>query len=168
VLIRVTPKHKKSITQEVQLYNVPVDQSGHRSVAVSETYRWGHGYREGDDMNWPYIWQGDQIYCDSTIGPGADLDDLCSVDFNYDGEWTDEQKEDFEDKWYNGDSNDDDGRSGMAWLFDYQGEWNVEEENLIINGPYKFDVIDKDEYGKIYIEDWQPPVEESTEEKDNG
>jgi len=87
-LVRITPKHKKSITQEVQLYNVPIDQPGYRFVIVQETYRWGYGYREGDDMNWPYAWKGDQLYCDSTIGHGAELDDLCFVTFDYSRDWT--------------------------------------------------------------------------------
>lgn len=168
VLVRVTPKDKKSITQEVQLYNVPANQPGHRFVIVNETYRWGYGYREGDDMNWAWVWNTNQQYCDPNIGHGAELDDLCSVTFDYDGDWTDEQKEDFENKWYNGDPDDDDGRTGLGWIYDYQDTWQIEEENLIVNGPFKYDVIDKDEYGKVYIEDWQPPREESTEEKSNG
>jgi hypothetical protein len=168
VLVRITPQHKKSITQEVQLYNVPSDQPGYRFVIVQETYRWGYGYREGDDMNYPYAWKGDQLYCDSTIGHGAELDDLCSVTFDYSRDWTDEEKAEFEEFWYNGDPEDDDGRTGLGWIYDYQDKWNIEEENLIIDGPFKFDVVDKDDYGKIYIEDWQPPQEESTEEKDNG
>ena len=165
VVVRLTPKYKKSITQEVQLYNVPVDQPDHRFVIVNETYRWGYGYREGDDMNWPYIWNTDQHQCDSTIGHGAELDDLCSITFDYDGAWTDEQKAEFEDRWYNGDPEDDDGRSGMAWLYDYQDHWQIEEENLYIDGPVKYDVMDKHDYGKIYIEDWQPP---KPEEQQNG
>jgi len=168
VLVRVTPKDKKSITQNVQLYNVPANQPGHRFVEVNETYRWGYGYREGDDMNWAWVWNTNQQYCDPTMGHGAELDDLCSVTFDYDGDWTDEMKEDFENKWYNGDPDDDDGRTGLGWIYDYQDTWQIEEENLIINGPFKFDVMDKDDYGKIYIEDWQPPKEESTEEKSNG
>jgi hypothetical protein len=167
VVVRITPLHKKSITQMVQLYNVPVGQPGHRFVEVNETYRFGYGYREGDDMNYPYAWNGDTLYCDSTIGHGAELDDLCSVDFNYDGDWTDEQKEDFEDKWYNGDPEDNDGRSGLGWVYDYQDTWQIEDEQLLVDGPFKFDVMDKTHYNKIYIENWQPPKENNEEENKN-
>ena len=164
VLVRITPVNKKSITQEVQLYNVPINQPGYRSVIVQETYRWGYGYREGDDMVWPYAWKGDQLYCDSTIGHGAELDDLCSVTFDYSRDWTEEEKAEFEEFWYNGDPDDKDGRTGLGWVYDYQDKWNIEEENLIIDGPFKFDVMDKDEYDKIYIEDWQPPKTEDVAE----
>src|SRR5210317_1341587 len=68
VLIRITPQHKKSITQEVQLYNVPANEPGHRFVIVQETYRWGYGYKEGDDMNWPNQFKTNQHYCAVTIG----------------------------------------------------------------------------------------------------
>lgn len=166
VLVRVTPKDKKSIIQEVQLYNVPNNQPGHRFVIVQEHYRWGYGYREGDDMNIPLTWRSDRMYFDNTVGHGAELDDLCLVTFDYDGDWTDEQKEDFEDKWHNGDPDDDDKRSGLGWVYDYQNTWKIEEENLIIIGPFKFDVVDKSEYNKIYIEDWQPPKEVEQKNKE--
>jgi len=163
VVVRITPLDKKSISQSIQLYNVPVDRPEHRFVEVNETYRWGYGYREGDDINWP-TWNTDQHHCDDTVGHGAELDDLCSVTFDYDGAWTDEQKEDFEDKWYNGDPEDDDGRSGMGWLYDYQMTWQVEDEQLIINGPVRYDVMDRTEYNKVYIEDWKPQTEEKEDE----
>jgi hypothetical protein len=161
VVVRITPQHKKSITQMIQLYNVPVGEPGHRFVEVNETYRWGYGYKEGDDMNWPYQWRTNQHYCDPSIGHGAELDDLCSVWFDFDGNWTDEQKEDFEDKWYNGDPNDDDGRCGMGWVYDYQDTWQIEDEQLIVDGPFKYDIIDKTQYNKIYIENWQPTKEKT-------
>lgn len=161
VVVRITPQHKKSIAQEVELYNVPANEPGHRFVVVNEMYRWGYGYKEGDDMNWPFQWKTDRHLCDNTIGHGAELDDLCSVTFNYDGDWTEEQKAEFEDKWYNGDPDDDDGRSGMAWLYDYQDYWQIEDENLIIDGPFRYDVMDKTNYNKIYIEDWKPTTEEA-------
>lgn len=37
VFVRLTPKNKKSITQMIQLYNVPVNEPGHRFVEVRET-----------------------------------------------------------------------------------------------------------------------------------
>src|SRR6056300_1243860 len=168
VFIRLTPLSKKSITQMIQLYNVPINKPGHRSVEVRETYRWGCGFREGDDLNWPSLLmpQNGITHCDPYVGHGNELDDLCGVWFDYEGEWTDEEKEAFEDNWYNGDVNDDDGRSGMAWLMDNQDTWNVEDENIIIDGEVediKYDIVSKKEYNKVFIEDYKP-----TKEDDNG
>ena len=163
VVVRITPLHKKSITQMVQLYDIPNDPN-QKFVEINETYRWGYGYKEGDDMNYDYNWRGDTIYCDSQIGHGAELDDLCSVWFDYEGPWTDEEKQQFEETWENGDPEDPDGRSGFGWLYDWNEKWQIEDEELIVNGPFKFDVIDKDHYDKIYIEDWKPQ-EENNETK---
>lgn len=165
VYIRLTPKRKKSITQMIQLYNVPVNQPDHRFVEIRETYRFGVGYKEGTDLDYPLLLlpQGGETYCDPQVGHGADLDDLCSVWFDYDGAWTEEQKSDFEDKWYNGDPNDDDGRSGMGWVYDYQDTWQIEDEQLIIDGhvdDIKFDIVSKTEYNKVYIEDYKPYVKD--------
>jgi len=35
---------------------------------------------------------------------------------------------------------------------------------LIIDGPFKYDIIDKTQYNKIYIENWQPPKTEDDKE----
>ena len=55
VYVRLTPKRKKSITQMIQLYNVPGDQPDHRFVEVRETYRWGVGYHEGENLSLIHI-----------------------------------------------------------------------------------------------------------------
>ena len=110
--------------------------------------------------------QGGETYCDPQIGHGADLDDLVSVWFDYDGEWTAEQKQDFEDKWHNGDPEDDSGRSGMGWIYDYQDTWQIEDDQLIIDGEVddiKYDIVSRKEYNKVFIEDYKPKKEE-----DNG
>ena len=60
-----------------------------------------------------------------------------------------------------GDPNDDDGRSGMAWVHDYQDEWKIEDEQIIVLGPVQIDIVDKKEYGKIHIEDYKPTTEEN-------
>lgn len=57
-----------------------------------------------------------------------------------------------------------DGRSGMAWVHDYQDHWQIEDDQIIVLGPVQFDIMDKTDYNKIYIEDYQP----TTEEADNG
>ena len=167
VWIRLTPQSKKSITHMIQVYDKPNDPK-QKFVEIRETYRWGQAYMDGSNLDWPNLLmpQQGQTYCNPEDGHGNELDDLCGVWFDYDGEWTDEDKEAFEDKWYNGDPADDDGRSGMAWLMDYQDTWNVEDENIIIDGEVediKYDIVSKKEYNKVFIEDYKP-----TKEDDNG
>jgi len=161
VFVQITPLEKKNVTSMIQLYDIPNDPQ-QKFVEVNETYRWGYGYKEGDDMNWSHNFKS-PIYCDATIGHGAELDDLCSITFDYEGPWTDKDKEEFEDRWYNGDPDDDDGRSGFAWIYDVQDKWKIEDEQLIIHGPCKFDIVDIKDHNKVYVEDWKP-----IEEKNNG
>jgi len=167
VWIRLTPKVKKSITHVIELYDKPNDPK-QKFVTISETYRWGQAYMDGSNLDWPNLLMPNQAetYCNPDDGDGNEFDDLVGVWFDYDGEWTDEEQKDFEDKWYNGDPDDDDGRSGMGWLMDYQEKWNVEDENVIINGEVddiKYDIVSKKEYNKVFIEDYKPKKED-----DNG
>jgi hypothetical protein len=146
VYIRLTPKNKKSVNMMIQLYNVPVNEPGHRFVQVNEMYRWGYGYMEGDTLDYPNLIlpQNGQTYCDPTVGHGSDLDDLCAVDF-----------------WYNGDPDDDDGRSGLGWVYDYQDTWQIEDEQIIIDRDVKYDIVSKTEYNKVFIEDYKPDIDEN-------
>jgi hypothetical protein len=161
VVVRVKPLEKKSVIQMIQLYDkVGEDQ---RFVEVNETYRWGFGYLDGDSLEWEGNFQGAEFHCSPEVGHGADLDDLVAVDFDYGGPWTEEQKEEFEDRWYNGDPADDDGRSGMGWVHDWQTEWQIEDDSIIVMGPVQFDVVSKTEYNKVFIEDYKP-----NKETDNG
>ena len=164
VLIKVKPQHKKSVDLVYDLYDKPVNDPDHRFVTITETYRWGEGYLPGYILDYPDTFDQKMLDFDPNIGHGNELDDLCSITFNYDGNWNDQQKSEFEDKWYNGDNDDDDGRSGASWLYDVQDQWQIETETLYIHRPYRFDIVDKEEYNKIYVEDYQP----TTEEKHNG
>jgi hypothetical protein len=160
VLVRITPLQKKSIAHSIMVYGI---NDKDKTVDINEMYRWGVGYREGMELDYPELLTGDYFSCDPYLGHGSDLDDLCSVDFSYNGEWSDEEKQDFEDKWYNGDPDDDDGRSGMGWLMDWQDQWEVEQEEITINGPVRLDIVDRAEYNKVFIEDYKP-----NKEADNG
>lgn len=154
VFIRITPLHKKSISQTIQLYDIPNDPS-QRFVEVTETYRWGYGYLEGEDLNWQNTLSSNFFHCDPMIGHGAELDDLISVVFEYDGPWTDEEKQNFETLWENGDPDDPDGRNGFGWAYDWTEDWQIEDDFLEISGPVKLDIVDKTDYNKVYIEDYK-------------
>ena len=168
VWIRLTPKRKKSITHMIKVYDIPNDPK-QKFVEIRETYRSGQAYMDVSNLDYPSLFlmpQQGHTYCNPEDGHGNELDDLCGVWFDYDGDWANEDKEAFEDKWYNGDPADDDGRSGMAWLMDYQDTWNVEDENIIIDGAVediKYDIVSKKEYNKVFIEDYK-----LTKEDDNG
>ena len=166
VLLRVRPQHKKSVEMVYELYDKPANQPDHRFVTVTEVYRWGEGYAEGDRLDRAQDFVNNNLLdFDITVGHGPELDDLIAIYYDYSGdhEWTEEEKRQFQGRWENGEPDDEDGRSGASWLYDVQDEWQVEIETLYIHGPYRLDIVDKDEYNKVYIEDYKP-----TEEDNNG
>ena len=89
VLVRITPLQKKSIAHSIMVYGI---NDKDKTVDINEMYRWGVGYREGMELDYPELLTGDYFSCDPYLGHGSDLDDLCSVDFSYNGEWSDEEK----------------------------------------------------------------------------
>ena len=146
-LYRITPVDKKSIYAVYDVYKTD-DNGDTRGFTVRELYRWGQGFRELDE---PVYAEDKWIICDPGIGWGSELDDGISTDFEYDGEWTDEEKEELENFWYEGDPDDEFGRSGAAWLYDFS-DWEVEEDYIEILGPFKVDIVDEDDYNNIIEE----------------
>lgn len=146
-LYRITPVDKKSIYAVYDVYKT--DEEGNtRGFVVRELYRWGQGFRELDE---PIHAEDTCIICSTQIGWGAELDDTISIDFEFDDDFTDEEKEEIENLWFNGDPDDPDGRTNAAWLYDYS-DWEVEDDYIEIFGPFKVDIIDEEDYNVIIEE----------------
>jgi hypothetical protein len=146
-LYRIKPVDKKSIYAVYDVYKT--DEDGNiRGFVVRELYRWGQGFRELDE---PVYAENVAIIVNPNLGWGCELDDTVSIDFEYDGEWTDEEKEELEKVWCDGDPEDPDGRCGAAWLYDYS-DWEVEDDYVEILGPFQVDIVDEDEYNVIIEE----------------
>ena len=142
VLYRIKPVDKKSIEITYDVYK----QREHGTIvgwSVTELYRWGQGFVE-DETDLPYI-ESKHTVTNPQIGDGAELDDLISVDFQYDDEIDQDEREFIEQCWENGDPEDEDGRSGPAWLYDYS-DWQVEDESITIYGPFEVDKITYSDY----------------------
>ena len=81
-------------------------------------------------------------YCtvDPTLGDGCELDDLISVDFEFDDTFTDEEKQEIEDAWSEG---------GLGWLVDGEHDWLIDYESITIYGPYQVDKITYSDYNIV-------------------
>ena len=146
-LYRITPIDKKSITAVYDVYKT--DERGEiRGFVVRELYRWGQGFRELDE---PVYLEDKWVICDPGIGWGCELDDGISIDFEFDDSFTDEEKADIEDKWCNGDPEDEFERVGAAWLYDFS-DWIVDGDHVEILGPFKVDIVDEDQYNEVIEE----------------
>lgn len=146
-MYRITPLEKKNVEYVIEAYEANEDGSFLRGFVITERYRWGQGFREEDNIPWESeVKQG--VVCDPQIGWGCELDDLCSVYVDFDGEFTEEEKEyitslaeyELEDK---------DGLNGTAWVFDGDHNWNVELCDVVIHGPVMIDLVDDMNYNKV-------------------
>jgi hypothetical protein len=142
-LYRITPLEKKSVEYFVDVFERMPDGTI-RGFDVTETWRWGQGFREEDEP--VYDTETDRVYCRPETGWGCELDDLCAVYVNFGDGFTDQEKEDIE-AILRGESEDDDGRWGTAWLYDGDHNWEIEDDHVAILGPVKIELVDEDAYG---------------------
>ena len=136
VLYRIKPVDKKSIEIVYEVFKEKPDGT-FVNWSVTELYRWGQGFVETED-ELPYI-DSRYIGVDPMIGDGCELDDNISVDFEFDDEITQEERDHIEECWCNGDPNDEDGRSNAAWLYDVS-DWCIEHESVTIYGPFEVEI----------------------------
>ncbi len=129
---RITPLEKKNA--EI-LYDVfeEMEDGSTRSWHIEELYRWGLGFRHVDNPVTEWEVNSKAITCDTDAGYGAELDDLINVSFNFDENFTEEEKDELKNLWYEG---------GAGWLYDGDHSWQVDYDSLTIYGSVKIDLID--------------------------
>lgn len=146
-LYRISPLEKKSVEYYVDVYE-ELEDGSIRGFEVTETWRWGYGFRELEDP--VYDFEKDCVRCNPQIGWGCDLDDLISVQVEFQGEFTDEEKEEIEEI-LRGEREDEEGRYGTAWIYDGDHNWQIESDSVSIIGPFKIDLVDANGYGETAI-----------------
>jgi hypothetical protein len=142
---RITPLEKKNVVITHDVFEEGPDLTL-RGWQVEETYRWGIGFRDLGDSISEWEMGNNGIYCDLRAGYGTELDDLCACYFEYDKDFTDEEKQEIEKNWDEG---------GAGWLHDGAHNWQVERDELLILGPVKIDIVD-DVTGEVFEENIKP------------
>ena len=145
ILYRIKPVDKKSIEIVYEAYKERPDGSI-VGWSVKELYRWGQGFVEHED-ELPYI-DDQYIVIDPTIGDGSELEDNISIDFSFDDEIPQGEREHIELCWLDGDPEDPDNRGNAAWLYDYS-DWQIEDESITIYGPFEVDKITYSDYNIV-------------------
>lgn len=135
---KITPLEKKSVEYFVDVYERLPDGSI-RGFDVTETWRWGQGWREEDH---PVMEGEDTVFCNPQDGWGCELDDLCAVYVNFSDGFTEEEKAEIE-AILRGEQGDEDGRWGTAWIYDGDHNWEVEDDHVAVIGPVKVDLCDE-------------------------
>ena len=148
----VKPLEKKSIEWRVEMFR----ENSNGSISwfnMTETYRWGQGFIEGDmDVNLPY--EGDPIvYCKNDCGWGSEFEDSNHIEWEFSDDLSEEDQEHIKNCYYDGDPNDENvpDIGGAAWLCDGTHDWQVEDDYIMIHGPYKISLCEED--GTVIEED---------------
>lgn len=142
-MLKVVPLEKKSI-EDVCDFS---DENG-RGFVVYMWYRWGHALAEQDDLyevdlidkeitdGMTFTPESVAILCDPYLegpdGTEMDLIDQCSIDFDFDDDFTEEEKQAVQDQW-----EADGGRS----FFEGENGWELESRAVYIHGPVKLYVL---------------------------
>jgi hypothetical protein len=138
-LYRITPLEKKSVEYFVDVFE-RLDNGSVRGFQVTETWRWGQGFREEDEP--VYDTETDRVYCQPGVGWGCELDDLCAVYVEFDENWTEEEKQ-YIESILRYESEDEDGRCGTGWLYDGDHNYEIEDDHVAILGPVKIELVDE-------------------------
>ena len=139
----IKPLHKKSICWHIEMFRENAD--GTISwFNIDDHYRWGQGFVEADmDMNLPM--EGDATaHAKTEFGWGAELDDQHACWFEFSDDIAKEEQDRIKHCYLEGDGDEEFERSGAAWLFDGEHDWQHEDDYLIIDAPYQVSLCEDD------------------------
>lgn len=131
---KITPLQKKSIRNIYELERENEDGTT-SELNIIELYRFGFGFVESED---DLPCEGDSIaYANSNSGEneGSDLDDSISCEFEYSDDISEEERESIENLYV---------ELGGSWVYDGDHSWQVKNDYLEIDSPYKVEHVDKD------------------------
>lgn len=132
---RITPLEKKSIEVFYELFR----EDG-QWVNIQETFRWGQAFvSEDSEYNLPYK-EDDRAYCKMEEGEyeGCEFDDSISVNFEFSEDILEEEQEEIKEAYY---------ESGAGWIYDGDHDWEIEDDYVVVYGPYKVELCD--EHGTV-------------------
>ncbi len=134
---RITPLEKKSIEVFYELYRQDPESGETQWVNINETYRWGKAFIAEDmDCNLPRK-SDNQAYCRMEAGEyeGCEFDDSIAVNFEFSEDITEEEQEEIREAYYEG---------GAGWVYDGDHEWEIEDDYVVVYGPYTVEFCDQD------------------------
>lgn len=131
---RITPLEKKSIYYKAEMFR----ENANGTISwfnVEDHYRWGQGFIEEDmDCNLPY--EGDDtVYCNPNAGWGSELEDGVAQWFEFSDDIGEEEQEQIREAFYEG---------SWGWLHDGEHDWQIEDDYIIVLGPFKVDICEDD------------------------
>ena len=133
----ITPLEKKSIDAVWELYRENPNTGEIDWVNITDCYRWGRGFiEEGMEVNLPTD-KDTTAYCKMDAGEfeGCEFDDSVACYFEFSDAISEEEQESIKKSYY---------ENGAGWIYDGEHEWQIEDDYVIIHGPYKIEFCDED------------------------
>ena len=147
-MYRITPLEKKNVENVIDVYQTLPDGTV-RGFTVSEWFRWGQGFRNIEEpITQRDLTHNGGLRFEHSLGWGSELDDLCSVYVEFQGEFTDQEKQYITDL-VEYETQDEQGLNGTQWLFDGEHDWLVDDDYVLIHGPIQIDIIEEDQYNQV-------------------
>lgn len=145
-LFHIVPLTAKSVYYNILVNRVNPDGS-RQEFRVEEIYRWGQGFRSVDD---PVTVEeaNSEVRCEQNLGWGFDLEDKCGVIIDFDSSFSEAEQKAIYELW------DNDGDDG--WIMQQENGWIIDESYNVISPPIRIDLVDEDEYRKVYETDIKP------------
>lgn len=140
---RITPLEKKSIDAIYELYRQNPNTGETQWVNITDSYRWGRAFIAEDmDCNLP-LKNEPMAYCKMGDGEyeGCEFEDSVAVNFEFDESITEEEQEQIKEAYYEG---------GAGWIYDGDHDWEIEDDYVIVYGPYKVELCN--EHGEVIKE----------------
>jgi hypothetical protein len=141
----IKPLEKKSVVWCVEMFRKNKDGSL-SWFNMNETFRWGQGFIEEDmDCNLPYE-DSEVAYAKNDCGWGSEFDDSIHIEWEFSDDLSEEDREFIKKCYYDGNPNDEYNPDigGAAWLFDGAHEWQVEDDYIMIYGPFEVSLCEDD------------------------
>lgn len=137
----ITPLEKKSISITYEMFRENTDGSI-SWFNVEDHYRWGRGFLSEDDECNLSAKDSPQQYCKADAGEydGAELEDQHACWFEFSDDIGEAEQEEIKRLYLEG---DDEGRGGSGWIHDGEHDWQIEDDYIIVLGPYRVDFCDE-------------------------
>ena len=134
---RITPLEKKSIKVFFELYRQNPKTGEVSWLNINETYRRGRAFIAEDmDVNLPKK-RDKKAYCQIDEGEyeGCEFEERISVFFEFSDDISEEEQEEIREAYYEG---------SMGWIYDGDHEWELEDDYVVVYGPYTVELCDQE------------------------
>ncbi len=134
---RISPKSSGGVTLQFEVFSYSSEGDLRRWV-VKEHWATGCAYRDLEPALTRQECAG-SVECGPYDGAGFEVGGELKVEFEFDNSFSSSERKSLAAHWS---AEDEDGLKGMAWLFEADHDWAVEDHKVFVHGPVQIDLFD--------------------------